>query len=70
MEMTLLTLIFAGPQEALAYQDCVHHFLVCTINPATKVFPTHLRAKKTTSRQPCLSLARYYLERQTSASPV
>src|SRR5437879_5692756 len=70
MEMTLLTVVYAGPQTALNLPGRVRHLPVCLKNALPKAFLAGERAKKSTPSPPKqllhVSPPRYYLERQTA----
>ncbi len=73
MEMTLLTVVYAGLQTACGYRGRVRYLLVCPKQRGAWLFKTlRERQKDNTSEappSPDLIRARYYLERQTSVSP-
>jgi hypothetical protein len=52
MEITLLTVVYAGLQTALGYRGRVRHLLVCPIRPDRGIFQTFKHAKKTTAAGP------------------
>jgi len=73
MEMTLLTVVYAGLQTACGYRGRVRHLLVCPKQRGAWLFKTlreHQKDNTSEARSsPDLIRARYYLERQTSVSP-
>src|SRR6266849_4087205 len=72
MEMTLLTVVYAGLQTAFGYRGRVRYLLVCPKQPVACLFQTIVNAKKITPAKPVITSVirtRYYLERQTSVSP-
>src|SRR5712692_6426316 len=69
IETTLLTVVLAGLQRALGYRGRARSLLVCLIPADLLLFRTGQHSKKTTPEAPGLVPARYYLERQTTASP-
>src|SRR5260370_30117445 len=73
MEMTLLTVVYAGLQTAFGYRRRIRYLLVCPKTPPARGLSNHReRQKDNTSGAPPprgLVPARYYLERQTGPSP-